>query len=324
MTARTARRLYWLTIAISTVSLVLSLLTFWNLSQIPAHAAACKTVRAPADLQRALIAAGKGSTVCLEGTFHGSGVRPLEGQTIIGGALTGSSGDGFELRAANVTLRGVEVYGYPGRGVVCGPRSTIQGSYLHDNRRNGIGCIANGADWHLVITGNTITHNGSEKWAYQGAAGIKIMELSMPGHCLTCGALVARNNVSFNVGNGIWFDRSSSAATVRNNTTNGNTHKGIRCEKCAGPFAWYGNTARNNRDENLSIRNSAYVTLWDNTTSGSLGLRITWVTREATKTYPALNPVDDGYRAHGIRVDDLRLIDGGAAGCGQDGVRCST
>jgi parallel beta-helix repeat protein len=290
---------------------------------VPAHAETCdRHVSGGSNLQAALNNAGRGATVCLSGTFHGSDIRPLAGQTVIGGTLTGSSGNGYNLKAGSVTLRNVEVAGYANHGVTCGPGSTIADSYIHDNDLNGIGCIANGGDWHIHIVGNRIIHNGSDRYEYIGASGIKILELSKPGHCLTCGALVEDNTVLNNDGNGIWFDRSSSGITVRGNTTSGNTHKGLRCEKCAGPVLWEHNVARYNKQENYSIRNSAVVTMHDNVASNGLGLNITYVRTVARKTYPDLTPVEDGYKAHHIEVHDTRLL-GKVSGCGLSNVSCS-
>src|SRR4029453_7845019 len=151
------------------------------------------TVNAPANLQNALNAAGTGATVCLAGTFStSSSIRPLAQQTIVGGALrySGASNvcvscdltDGFELRAPGITLQGVEVYGFEGRGVDCGPGATITGSYIHDNQQNGIACLANLHDYQLRITGNRIVHNGSPGLPGDSAGGAKRVGMSSPPH----------------------------------------------------------------------------------------------------------------------------------------------
>jgi parallel beta-helix repeat protein len=302
-----------------------------------AHAAECpRTVTAPANLQNALTAAGTGATVCLSGTFSTSStVRPLANQTIVGGALryTGTSNvcvscdltDGFELRAPGITLQGVEVYGFEGRGVDCGPGATINGSYIHDNKQNGIACWANLQDYRLSITGNRIVHNGSAILVGKSSGGIKLLGLSSPTRALGSGATIDGNTVSGNIGNGIWFDRTSSASIVRNNVAFGNTESGIRCEKCAGPFAFDGNTVHDNGFAGIAIHNSAVVTV-TNTTSYANGERRAagvWVSfnDKAQKNYPTVLPVDLGYLTKTVSIQTAGVTDG-VRGCTYTGVSC--
>lgn len=302
-----------------------------------AHAAACTTtVNAPANLQNALNAAGTGATVCLSGTFSTSStIRPLANQTIVGGALrySGASNvciscdltDGFELRAPGITLQGVEVYGFEGRGVDCGPGSTITGSYLHDNKQNGIACWANLQDYRLSITGNRIVHNGSSVLVGNSSGGVKLLGLSKPTSALGSGATVQGNTVTGNIGNGIWFDRTSSASIVRNNVAYGNTESGIRCEKCAGPFAFDGNTVHDNGFAGIAIHNSAVVTVTNTTSYGNGGRRPAgvWVSfnDKARKTYPTVTPVDLGYHTKSVSIQSAGVSDG-VRGCTYAGVSC--
>ena len=88
-----------------------------------------------------------------------------------------------------------------------------------------------------MLTGNRIVHNGSSVLVGNSSGGVKLLGLSKPTSALGSGATVQGNTVTGNIGNGIWFDRTSSASIVRNNVAYGNTESGIRCEKCAGPFA---------------------------------------------------------------------------------------
>ena len=301
-----------------------------------AHAAECDSnVTAPANLQNALNAAGTGATVCLYGTFStGSTVRPLAQQTVVGGTLLYSGSydvcvscdltDGYNLHAPDVTLQGVEVSGFEGRGIACGQGSTITGSYIHDNRKNGIACAANLRDYRLSITGNWIVHNGSSVLLGHSASGIKLLSLSSPTHGLGSGATIEGNTVSDNVGNGIWFDRTSSASIVMDNVSYGNLRHGIRCEKCAGPFLFDGNTVYDNGYAGIAIHNSAVVTV-THTTSYSNGGRWAgvWVSfdEKAQKIYPAVSPVTLGYHLQSVIVEGAGDSDG-IRGCGYTGVSC--
>jgi len=290
------------------------------------EAATCKTVRSGTNLQSALNAAGTGAHICLVGTFYAtSEVRPLQGQTISGGVLKGRNGAdvGFAMRTDHITLNGVEVSGFV-KGIVCGPNGTILDSYVHDNSMVGIVCIAQHADYHLLIRGNRLIHNGSNKWEYIGASGMKLMEMSRPGHCLTCGAMVINNIANDNDSNGLWLDRTSSGVTIADNTTNGNTHKGIRCEKCAGPILIEGNTATDNFHENISVVNSAVVTLRNNRTARSkqnTGLRVDY-SAVARKSYPNIGDDSLGYHAKSIQVFDKKLYQQGVKGCEYANVTC--
>jgi parallel beta-helix repeat protein len=293
----------------------------------------------PTDLQRALIEAGPHSTVCLSGTFTTtSTVRPLRGQTIAGGRLQyvgsydvcrecyGDMVDGYDLGAGGIALRGVEVDSFEGRGVLCGPGTTVADSYLHDNHRNGIGCIARGANWRLRIVGNWIARNGSTELIGEASAGVKLMELSQPGEGLGAGAVVSRNTIVDNIGNGIWLDRSSNATTIEANTIARNTQSGIRCEKCGGPVAITDNVSHDNGVDGVAVLNSAVVSLAGNRTfdDGEAGIRVGYTdTDVATKTYPDLLPVDEGWQIHDIRVDDTELAADGVDGCDLENVDCA-
>jgi Right handed beta helix region len=302
-----------------------------------AHAAACTTtVNAPANLQNALNAAGTGATVCLAGTFSTSStIRPLAQQTIVGGALrySGASNvcvscdltDGFELRAPGITLQGVEVYGFEGRGVDCGPGATITGSYLHDNKQNGIGCWANLQDYRLSIIGNRIVHNGSPVLVGHNSGGMKLASLSSPTNDLGVGATIEGNTVWGNVGHGISFDRTSSAGIVRDNVAFGNSQAGIRCEKCAGPFLFDANTVHDNGWPGITIHNSAVVTVtnttsYDNGGSRPIGIRVSF-NDKAQKDYPTATPVTLGYHTKSISIQSAGVSDG-VRGCTYANVLC--
>jgi parallel beta-helix repeat protein len=296
-------------------------------------------VEAPTDLQHALNDAGPRAVVCLTGTFETvSTVRPLTGQTVVGGLLRyvgaydvcrecyASMVDGYDLGAADVTLQGVEVAGFEGRGVLCGSGSAVTGSFLHDNRRNGIGCIARGANWHIQIVGNRIEHNGTEVLAGQASGGVKLMEVSQPGEALGVGAVVSDNTVANNIGNGIWLDRSSNASTIERNSLSGNTQTGIRCEKCGGPIAITDNVSYDNGGDGLAILNSAVVSLAGDQTYGNagVGIRIGYTSPGvATKVYPDLSPVSDGWQISSIVVNDTRLAADEVVGCDLTNVDCA-
>lgn len=298
-------------------------------------------VSAPSDVQARLNQAGPGKTVCFSGTFttRTGEWKPLAGQRLVGGtfrytgsynitrdrAAGGKLADAFYLHSTpNVTLSGMTIQNFEGRAVVCGPGSQIIDSRMTGNRQNAIGCIANHGDWHIVIRGNVMTNNSSKALEFQTAGAVKLMELSKPGHCLTCGALIENNVASNNVGNGIWLDRTSSGATIQNNTANDNTHKGIRCEKCAGPILIVGNTARGNNHEQISLANSAVVTMRNNVTNGAGqgALRVIYA-GVARKSYPSIGDDSLGYHAKSIVIQDTRLLDGKLNGCGYKNVRCT-
>ena len=297
------------------------------------------TVRAPANLQTALNGAGKGATVCLDGVFRTTtAIRPLTGQTIVGGTLeyAGSYNvckgctltNGYYLRSGNVTLRRVEVRGFEGRGVVCGPRTRIIGSYLHDNHQNAIACTANHGAWNIRIIGNRIVGNGDPKLEGESAAGVKIMELSVPGATVTSGAVIRDNVVSGNHGNGLWLDRTSSGALIVGNDVTGNTRHGFRCEKCGGPVEVRDNTFTSNGFEGIDFTSTAVGSIIDNT-ARSNGTRNTrdpdirvWEDWRAQKTYPAIGDDTLGYHIRSIVVRGTSMS-GSVIGCNLSGVTCS-
>ncbi len=253
---------------------------------------ACAATR---DLQTVLNRAGRGATVHLSGSYYvGETIYARRGQTIVGGELVHSGSGyavGLDLRAGGVTVRGIEVHGFD-HGIVCGPRSTIRRSYVHDNSMNGIGCHADGAAWHIRIIGNTITHNGSAAEEHHSASGIKLLSIAKPRACLGCGAIVRNNIANDNTGNGIWFDQSSNGIIASDNTAVRNTHHGIRCEKCGGPVLFEDNTTHDNVFNDVSVVNSAVVRIVNAT-----GVKETkWTPGIATKTWPTYGDPTTGYR----------------------------
>lgn len=315
------------------LALALVLLVF---APAPAVAATgCdRNVSAPADLQQQLNAAGTGATVCLSGTFGSQNtITPLKNQTIVGGVLkyTGSYNlcwpcgltDGYNLHAGGITLRNVEVVGWEGKGVLCGPGSTIRSSYLHDNKENGVGCWMNSERWHVNIVKNRVIHNGAPVLEFHVAAGIKLLQVAKPGDPLTAGATITENVSANNFGNGIWLDRSSSGSTISNNITYGNTHFGIRSEKSAGPILIEGNDSYGNLYPGYSVRNSAIVTLRNNTSHGNKphtypnvsGLVVSYAGKDV-KTWPNLGDLHMGYHPYNIEVFNTRLYKDGVYGCG--------
>jgi len=318
----------------------LALFLIMGLLQIPslASGAVCdRKVSAPANLQDEFRKAGVGATICLSGTFKTkTEIRPLAHQTIIDGVLkyVGTYNvtlarnnrlvDGLDLHAGGITVKNMEIANFEGRAIVCGNHATILANYLHNNRQNAIACIAQNEDWHLYIRNNIMTENGWPTLEYVSAGAVKLMELSKPGHCLGCGATILNNVASDNIGNGIWLDRSSSATIIGDNVTNHNTHKGIRCEKCGGPVLISGNVSRSNNHENISVVNSALVTLENNSTNdgGHHGLFITWKS-VSTKTYPTLTPTSAGFKGKQILVKNKSMYKDGIVGCDLSHVMCS-
>jgi parallel beta-helix repeat protein len=302
---------YWLfTLA---AGIVAFLLLYWIMVQtvrVAKAAPSCDVrVSAPADLQARLNQAGPGKTVCLSGTFHAS-VRMLANQTLTGGHIIGT----VDMHAGHDTVDGVEVSGGVERGIICGPWAVIKNNYVHDNPMNGIGCFANNVEWHIQILNNRILHNGSNRWEFIGASGIKLLALGKPTSCLGCGATVSGNVASNNDGNGIWFDQSSNGVIANNNTTNGNSHFGLRCEKCGGPVSWSNNNAANNHMADFSLRNSAFVTMDHN--DGFTYIAFATVDK---KTYPNLGDPHLGYHPYRIAV---RNHHGKITGCTIRNVTC--
>lgn len=109
-------------------------------------------------------------------------------------------------------VRGVH-FRQSGKGVVRGNTFSYNG--MHGIR----GSWANG----MLLEGNTFSYNNIENFRKDWtAAGIKVIKTN---------GLVSRNNVfEQNVGNGMWFDFSSSNATVKDNTFRNNEQIGIMFE----------------------------------------------------------------------------------------------
>ncbi|MBW4637627.1 MAG: right-handed parallel beta-helix repeat-containing protein [Gloeocapsa sp. UFS-A4-WI-NPMV-4B04] len=96
----------------------------------------------------------------------------------------------------------------------------VRGNTFSFNGMHGIrGSWANS----MVLEGNMFSYNNQEHFRKDyTAAGIKVLQTD---------GLVSRNNVfEHNIGNGLWFDASSSNATVKNNTFRNNEQIGIMFE----------------------------------------------------------------------------------------------
>lgn len=96
----------------------------------------------------------------------------------------------------------------------------VRGNTFSFNGMHGIrGSWANS----MVLEGNMFSYNNIENFRKDyTAAGIKVIKTN---------GLISRHNVfEHNIGNGIWFDASSSNATVKNNTFRANQQIGIMFE----------------------------------------------------------------------------------------------
>jgi parallel beta-helix repeat protein len=96
----------------------------------------------------------------------------------------------------------------------------VRGNTFSYNGMHGIrGSWANS----MVLEGNMFSYNNIENFRKDyTAAGIKVIKTDR---------LVSRNNVfEHNIGNGLWFDASSSNATVKNNVFRANEQIGIMFE----------------------------------------------------------------------------------------------
>lgn len=109
-------------------------------------------------------------------------------------------------------VRGVH-FQQSGKGVVRGNTFSYNG--MHGIR----GSWANS----MLLEGNTFSYNNIEHFRKDWtAAGIKVIKTN---------GLVSRNNLfEHNIGNGIWFDFSSTNATVKDNTFRNNEQIGIMFE----------------------------------------------------------------------------------------------
>lgn len=99
-------------------------------------------------------------------------------------------------------------------------KGVVRGNTFSFNGMHGIrGSWAN----NMLLEGNVFSHNNQEHFRKDyTAAGIKVIKTN---------GLVSRNNVfDHNIGNGMWFDASSSNATVKNNVFRNNEQIGIMFE----------------------------------------------------------------------------------------------
>ena len=122
-------------------------------------------VSGSSSLQAAVDSHDSGTTFCLSGRFllERPG-DPRAGDAFIGPAqLEGVSGidTGFDLMpsAKNVTIDGVEMFGFSDRAIRCWHGAIVRNSNIHDNSRNGIGC-SNALN--VLIEHNEVHHNGSQ------------------------------------------------------------------------------------------------------------------------------------------------------------------
>jgi len=279
---------------------------------IPARAASCIQ---GGDLQNALNQRGRGASVCLSGTFTGT-IRPLQGQTITGGELRGS----FDLRAGNVTLHRVEVYG-GGQCVIVGNRSTVDASYIHDCAENAIHGFAGGADWFVRITDNRIVDNGTRSLEGHSSAALKLLALSKPNHRMGAGATITGDLVTGSVGNGLWLDQSSNASVLAQNTIRNSTRHGIRCEICGGDVIIRDNTISGSGFDGIDVTSTGVAEVLGNTVTGSHDWGITiHMDPRAKKWWANLGDPHVGWHLHSITVK------GNTAdrtnGCNLAAVRC--
>ena len=131
-------------------------------------------------------------------------------------------------------------------GVVVNSYSTLDGNYIHDNRRYG---IAGGPGADMLIVNNELAHNNTTNECGgacpEDAGGSKIVGSSSG----TTGLVWRNNKVHDNIGHGIWSDGNVRALYERNIVSN-NSGAGIFHE-----ISWdaiiRNNTLTNNDSETI-------------------------------------------------------------------------
>lgn len=211
-----------------------------------AGAAPCTGVDvvAPASIQAAIDANPTGTTFCLSGSFVlTADLLPKSDDTFTGPAdITGSNATGFEIKTANatgVTLDTLTIHGFSIRGVDCWLGTVARNLAIYGNARNAFGCGLEGvANAGVLIETSNIYGNGSVAELGAGGGGMKFANAD--------GVTIRNNHVYGNIGNGVWFDLDSHAASITGNTIEGNTRKGVFIEISAGLATISGNTVTEN------------------------------------------------------------------------------
>jgi len=213
-------------------------------------------------------------------------------RVFIGSDPTGKGVEGSDLTQAlavyssGSTIRGLGVRRYansvPHQGVVVARANTftMENVVVQDSATAGVGVYGSGgrlrnvsvlgsgqvavqgqhAD-NLVIE-NTVLRGSNDQHFNQtpAAGGVKVTG--------SRGVSLSNSEISGGIGNGFWSDMASYDITVVNSTISDNTGRGVFLELSSKAVV-AGNLITNNADEQIAIRQTDRVQVWNNTIIGT-------------------------------------------------------
>ncbi len=298
--------------------LVMGIALALAMGTVPSHApragarSRCRGVSlaAGANIQRAIAGHAAGTRFCLHGTYSiGKTIVPKDGTKLQGPAAIRPARSGIAqaidaAKATGVQLIRLDIARFAERGFKCGPRTLVRASYLHNNRRNGMG---GGECHHMRVVRTELAYNGNDQDLGRGAGGIKIAG--------SVGVVLRRNFVHDNIGTGIWCDENCRDWLVARNKSVRNTRKGIFFEKGDGAVIRYNISRRNNRYQQhvgggIGTVSSRDVKIYGNRLGSNWehGVKVWQDSR--------------GYLLSGIVVSDNNLDGDDLSGCSELGVTC--
>jgi hypothetical protein len=267
-------------------------------------------VAAGANIQKAIDDHQAGTPFCLHGTYRiRKTIVPKDGTKLRGPAVIRPRRSGIPVaidasKAVRVHLVRLEIFGFGERAFECGARSSVNASYFHNNRRNGMG----GGECHrMQVVGTELAYNGTDRQLGKGSGGIKVAG--------SVGVVIQRNFVHDNIGTGIWCDENCRDWLVARNRALRNTRKGIFFEKGDGAVIRYNVSRRNNRYHQhvgggIATVSSRRVKIYGN--------RLGFNKEHGIKVWKD----GRGYALHGIVVRDNDLAGDDLSGCWELGVTC--
>lgn len=197
--------------------------------------------------------------------------------------------DVIESRAPDVTVKNFVIEKSLGMGIDAGEDWTVKDSEIRLNATVGLKLASGGraldnslhhngqygmtgAGDDLRVAGNEIAFNNSHgyyspdggNWASGGTKFVHTGDSSDPGS----GAILRRNWVHDNYGDGLWADISNIHMLMENNTIERNERHGIKYEISYDAII-RGNTLRNNSGAAVFINSSPNVEVHDNVLSGN-------------------------------------------------------
>lgn len=153
-----------------------------------------------------------------------------------------------QRQARGWRLTWLEVYGDHARGVTVAMGMVVQGCYVHDNGRLGIG----GTGDDILVAGNDIAHNNTRHVPpnYE-SGGVKFSN--------TDNLVIENNQIHDNVGPGVWTDRDAINTTIQDNTIADNTGAGILNEISQRTIVRYNALEGNGAQSNGRAFGAGYV-----------------------------------------------------------------